>query len=594
MDTHTIEDRADTALRSTGRRAFLRGSVAAAAAPMVLTSRKSAAQTAFPLFYPPSPPVQAWKAFLPNLPAVLKPVAALDPPPTELANIGGGEAGRNDHQRFAELGNNPVLYELHAKENPDWVFNPAYPPQPIWGWEGSTPGITTPGPTLTMRYGRPAIVRIYNDLPLDHIGFGTPEISTHLHNGHDTSESDGFPGDFYSSLKAGPNLTTPGNFCDRFYPNVCAGLDEFGGYGDSREALGTCFYHDHALDFTAPNVLKGLVGMVFMYDTLDSGNERTTNPAALHLPSYPFDYPLAFGDKRFDADGMLFYDQFNPEGVLGDMVCVNGKIKQVLRVARRKYRFRMLNGGPSRYYLFSLVDPNFILQPFTYIANDGNLLPHPLRDRHEVKLAPAERGDIVVDFSRYPIGTVLYIVNRMLQNLTRRPHGISGTGVRVLKIVVNREPPRPDVSQVPDDLRPLRPITHEEIAAAPVRHFEFDRAGGLWTINGELFDLASPRFTMRQGQAEVWELVSMNDGWVHPVHVHFEEGRIVGKVVNGVEVPVPPEEQGRKDVYDLPEGPDSMLRVFIRFRDFRGKYVMHCHNLVHEDHAMMLRFDVEP
>ena len=97
-------------------------------------------------------------------------------------------------------------------------------------------------------------------MPQDHTGFGSPEISTHLHNMHTPSESDGFAGDFYSATQAGPTLTAPGSFNDHFYPNVYAGLDEFGGIGDPREALGSLFYHDHTEGVTAPNVLKGLMG----------------------------------------------------------------------------------------------------------------------------------------------------------------------------------------------------------------------------------------------------------------------------------------------------------------------------------------------
>jgi FtsP/CotA-like multicopper oxidase with cupredoxin domain len=593
-------DLGDDKMTNTSRRSFLKGGIAAAAAPALLTPHKSIAQGAPPVVYPPSPPVQLWKETLPNATPVLQPVAALNPAPAKLANTAAGEAGRAEHQRFDQLAVNPVLYDLRVEENPAWVFNPAYPPQPIWGFkQGGTPGpATTPGPTIFARYGQPVIMRLSNNLPQNHVGFGTPEISMHLHNAHTPSESDGFPSDFFSPLKAGPTLGfpqgtgVPGRFKDHFYPNVYAGLDQFGGIGDSREALGTLWYHDHTMDFTSPNILWGLSGFYLLFDNLDSGNERDPNPAALRLPSYPYDYPLIFGDKRFDANGRLFYDQFNPEGVLGDRVCVNGKIKPVLRVARRKYRFRFLNGGPSRFYIFSLVDKNFFLQRFTYIANDGNLLPQPLLNQTSVALGVAERGDIVVDFSRYPIGKELYIVNRQLQDTTREPRGVTGTGEQVLKIIVDRNPPEADVSRVPSALRPLPPLDPAEIAAAPVRRFDFDRSGGLWTINEQLFDAENPRHTVDQGRAEIWELVNMDDGWHHPIHIHFEEGRILQKVVEGRVVAIPPHERGRKDVCVLPGGPNTMTRVFIRFRDFTGKYPMHCHNLIHEDHAMMLRFDV--
>ncbi|MOA47636.1 Spore coat protein A [compost metagenome] len=102
--------------------------------------------------------------------------------------------------------------------------------------------------------------------------------------------------------------------------------------------------------------------------------------------------------------------------------------------------------------------------------------------------------------------------------------------------------------------------------------------------------MKAPRALIPQGRAEIWELVNREDGWTHPIHIHFEEGRIIGKLFNGASVPVPAQQRGRKDVYVIEEF--TTLRIFLRFRDFKGKYVMHCHNLIHEDHAMMLRWDI--
>jgi len=87
------------------------------------------------------------------------------------------------------------------------------------------------------------------------------------------------------------------------------------------------------------------------------------------------------------------------------------------------------------------------------------------------------------------------------------------------------------------------------------------------------------------GAWEIWTFVS-GGNWHHPVHIHFEEGRILSRTSG----PVPAHEQGRKDVYIV--NPGEEISVLIRFRDFNGKYMMHCHNLTHEDHAMMVRFDV--
>ncbi|WP_371926101.1 multicopper oxidase family protein [Pseudomonas sp. LPB0260] len=603
---------ATTRVAKGARRRFLKGAGAALVAPLLTGSsdnsgrsdgqQKSEGRRGGLGDRPDkSPPSTPWQVELPLAYTPLPPVP-LDPPPMRQANSAAGEAGRAAHQRWDVLylrGREfpPVHYEISAEENTAWVFNPAYPPQRIWGFAFDGQAATSPGPTIVARYGQPTILRIRNRLPREHKGFGTPEISTHLHNAHTASESDGFPGDYYSAFKAGPTLASPGDFIDHFYPNIYAGYDEQNnGIGDPREALGTLFYHDHTMDFTAPNLVRGLSGFYLLFDHIDSGNELDPNPSALRLPSYPYDYPLDFSDRLFDRDGILYWDQVDPEGVLGDKVTVNGRVEPVLRVAARKYRLRLLNGGPSRVYEFYLVDAGDVVQTFTYIANDGNLLPAPLFNQHRLRLSVAERGDIVVDFSRYPIGTELYLVNRLSQSSTRRTEELEAPGLRILKLVVDRYPPSQDLSRVPAVLRELPALDSDEIARAPVRRWEFDRRNGMWAVNNKFFDPDRSRADIPQGALEVWDLVNKSGGWSHPIHIHLEEARIIAKFEGGTddddEVPVPPHEQGRKDVFVL--RPNSRLKVLLRFRDFVGKYVMHCHNLVHEDHAMMVRWDVVP
>jgi FtsP/CotA-like multicopper oxidase with cupredoxin domain len=583
------------------RRAFLKGAAAALSAPLILGGSGGQAEHREPDDGAPdsSPPSIPWVMELPLAYTPLQPTE-LDPPPTRQANTAAGEAGRAAHQRWDELYIRPrqyppVHYEISAEENPAWIFNPAYPAQRTWGFSYPGTPATTPGPTIVTRYGQPTIVRIHNRLPLDHQGFGSPEISTHLHNMHVGSESDGYPGDFYSAVKAGPTLASPGSFKDHFYANIYAGYNELqNGIGDEREGLGTLFYHDHTMDFTAPNLVRGLMGFVLLFDHIDSGDERDPSPAALRLPSYPYDYPLAFADRLFDRNGILFWDQVDPDGVLGDKVLVNGYVEPVLRVAARKYRLRLLNAGPSRAYEFYLVTPDDVVETFTYLANDGNLLPAPLFNQQRVRLSAAERADIVVDFSKYPIGTELYLVNRLNQEKTRRPEEIEAPGVRVLKLIVDRFPERQDLSRVPPVLRPLPPLDPQEIANARVRRWEFDRRNGMWAVNNQVFNPLRSQADVRQGSVEVWDLVNDSGGWSHPMHSHLEEGRIIAKFADGTDdddqVPVPLHEQGRKDVFVLP--PNSRVKVLFRFRDFLGKYVMHCHNLIHEDHAMMVRWDV--
>ena len=549
--------------------------------------------------YPPSPPVLSWVESIPAY--VYQPkeqlVGELNPAPQAIANratdnSGSGECGRDKIQRFEEFypvnDNNHDTYELHVTEQ-EHVFNPAYPAQKIWGYDGMYPG-----PTIHARYGRTVITRLFNELPSpqDHVGHGSPEISMHLHNLHTPSESDGFSGDYFSKFKAGPTLAGPGLYKDHCYPNVYAGYDKSretpnsNAIGDPREALGTLWYHDHTMETTGANVVKGLAGFYLLFDEIDSGDENDMSIKALRLPSGDYDVPLIFQDMRFDANKLQYYDQMSPEGVIGDRIVVNGKIKPFFEVARRKYRLRLLNGGPTRFYEFYLVH-NGIVKPFIHIANDGNLFKFPLMNRTKIRLGMAERGDIIVDFSAFPINSEVYLVNRLRQDDTRGPKDVRSPGDQVLKFIVKSDPIVKDNSRILTSTTLMReqpPINLTEVVAR--RTWVFGRKNGAWTINDQFFNVNSVRANVKKGTAEIWTLINDGGGWSHPIHIHFEEGRILKR--NGVAPPA--HERGRKDVYVL--GPNETVEIFIRFRDFKGKYMMHCHNLPHEDHAMMLRWDI--
>ena len=512
--------------------------------------------------------------------------APLYPPPGELAIT--GEAQRDAHQRWADHLPKKV-YELDVGAG-QHSFHPELPTQTIWGYDR-----IFPGPTFVEHYGTPTLVRIRNNLLPDAHGPGAPQISTHLHNLHCASPSDGFPSDFYPRWSGAPI----GSFRDHHYPHCYAGMDDDrykATDGDTRESLGTLWYHDHCLYFTAPNVYRGLAGFYLLFDELDTGNEKDPAPA-LGLPSGVgrYDVPLMFTDPRIDASGWLRYDQFENDGHLGNVFCVNGKVSPYFKVERRKYRFRLLNAGVTRFYEFYLCTSAGANQGFDYIANDGNLLPAPLRGERKVALAPAERGDIVVDFSAYPVGTKLYLVNRLIQTDGRGPDGsrtnvrgpdglLAATGTQILRFDIDGDAPYPDESRVPDTLRELPEFSTRE--AVRERTWEFDRENDVWTVNGRIFDETRPAATVKCGTAEIWRLKGKGS-WHHPVHIHMEEGRILTR--NGK--PPPPHERGRKDVFVL--NPGEEVRIFIRFRDFEGRYVMHCHNLIHEDHDMMVRFDVK-
>jgi FtsP/CotA-like multicopper oxidase with cupredoxin domain len=418
-----------------------------------------------------------------------------------------------------------------------------------------------------------------------------------LHNLHAASGCDGFATDYFSPTKyyqlpgsanSTAGLTRCGLFKDHHYPNVYAGFTgPFAPGGDPREALGTLWYHDHREGHTAPNVYKGLAGFYLLFDKLDSGNENDPSPEALRLPSGigKYDIPLMFQDLQFDASGYLWFNTFDNDGFLGDKFAVNGKVQPFFKVERRKYRFRLLDASVARFYEFYLMHKG-VAQDFAYIANDGNLLPAPLT-MNNVRLGPSNRADIVVDFSKYAMGDELFIVNRLEQLNGRGPTGTLLTpGTPILKFIVGDLPLAKDNSQVPARLRELPDIS-ALIKKAKKRNFRFGKVNAVWTVNGEIFDAEVASVEVQHGEAEIWEL-EVKGNWWHPIHIHLEEGRILSR--NGK--PPPPHEMGRKDTYAL--GPGEKVQVLLQFRDFSGKYMMHCHNTVHEDHAMMMRWDIVP
>ena len=357
-----------------------------------------------------SPRTRAFVQALPIMP-LAKTVSALTPAPTESPNTGAGEvraapfqAPLIDPTRFPVVPG--TLYQMHqrqftASQSPD------LPNQTLWGFDDGT-GTRSPGPTYQAFYGKPQLTRNINSLPSitekNNTGFGMASVTTHLHNAHNPSESDGNPCDFY----------TNGRFCDQYYPNVLAGFNSTNTpNGDINESLGTLWYHDHRVDFTSQNTYKGLLGFYCLFNQFDTGSDDT----GFRLPDFPaHDIPLAFSDKVYDPEtGQLVFDLFNLDGILGDKFLVNGVIQPFLNVEPRRYRFRLLDTGPSRFYEFFLTDPNNLSANNQYflIGTDGNLLPNPVQ-LSSVRIGPAERVDVIIDFRKFA-GKTIYLENRLNQ-----------------------------------------------------------------------------------------------------------------------------------------------------------------------------------
>ncbi|HET7880694.1 MAG TPA: multicopper oxidase domain-containing protein [Acetobacteraceae bacterium] len=505
---------------------------------------------------------------------------------------GPGTAGNMPPQKYYEL----TMKEVQLKLHPD------YSPTTVWGFDGRVPG-----PLIQAKYGEPILVRFHNHLPSVRIpqAFGIAEMTTHLHNAHTPSESDGNPVNYFNSVND-PNDINPYGYKDQHYPNVLAGFTDprfitagrsQAQNGDPTEALSSLWYHDHHLDFTAQNVYKGMFGCYNLFDSLDSGDGN-----GLHLPHGDYDVPIFFNDFLFDSHCQQVFDLFNLDGILGDRFCANGVIQPHFDVEQKRYRLRLYNPGPSRWYEFALFDgKNFL--PFWQIGSDGNLLPNAILV-NSVRLAVAERVDIIVDFGKIAASR-LFLVNRLEQVNGRGPTGkILNPGTPIIQINVlpangNDDSIDPAVYAVPSG-QIMRPLPDPDFVAlqakaakAKTRTWRFERGGGGWQVNGKFFDEDVVDAPIPVGSEETWVIQNPGGSWRHPVHIHFEEHRTLSR--NGVAVKPNTQFNGcidyaRKDVIEL--NTNEEVRIFMRFRDMKGRYVMHCHNVVHEDHAMMIRWDI--
>ena len=570
-------------------------------------------------------------------------------------NTGARDAFQRHKYQVGEFGPGGLYHNTGGQPGFDGTtkgisvrFHPKFPlqqPNSVWTFDG-----TMPPKLLMARYGEPVLFRHYNGLPIDvtaNNGFGYHTITTHEHNGHNPAESDGFaaayfyPGQYYDyrwpMVLAGHDSINTGatnNWAGA--PNGAGGIKKV--RGDWHETMSTHWFHDHMLDYTAQNVYKGNAAMMNYYSAIDRGNEtlncRSANEkwpnlclpsgSALDWGNRDYDVNLTLMDKAWDSKGQLSFNIFNKDGFLGDQLLVNFSWKPYLDVRARRYRFRILNGSVSRYFKIALVTETGQRVPFHMIANDGNIMEHavafPNAESQDLPTqAIAERYDIVVDFSQVAPGAKLYFVNTMEHSTGAGPKGeipladiLSGKykgDPAVGKFMEFRVQPYAGADKSMDPamftegklaMIPRPAMTLAELNSAKRRTFEFAKGGGTdeapWSIKvdgGSSLTADAHRVSAapEMGSVEIWNMQSNSGGWSHPIHVHFEEGRVLSR--DGRAPPIW-ERWARKDVYRL--GPEvnssKTIEVAIRFREFLGSFVEHCHNTQHEDHAMLLRWDI--
>lgn len=487
--------------------------------------------------------------------------------------------GQEKGERLYQITMRQVEQQLHR----DFL------PTTVWGYEGKYPG-----PTIEAKRNHPILVRYLSELPT------TPLLSVdtsihgaepfrpavrnvvHLHGGNTPAEFDGHPDAWFTPglTEVGPSFTT-----NLFrYPN--------------RQRATTLWYHDHAVGITRLNLYAGLAGFYLIRD-------REEN--RLRLPSGSFEVPLVIQDRTFNADGSLAYPPTIMPEFFGNTILVNGKVWPFLEVEPRRYRFRFLNGSNSRFYNLRL-DPAL---PFHQIGTDGGLLERPVR-RDTILIAPAERADVIIDF------TGQENVTFTLKNDARTPFpggdlpDANTSQVMQFRVVLPLS--RPDRSQIPDRLVPIRFLKPSQ--AVRTRDLTLnevtDHMGrpepllGIRGISGRPLPLTWGDATTerpRLDTVEIWRLINVT-GDTHPIHLHLVRFQILDRqpfdvarlqstgelVFTGPAVPPEANEQGLKDT--VRANPGEVTRLIARFGDFAGEYVWHCHILEHEDHEMMRRYEV--
>ena len=445
------------------------------------------------------------------------------------------------------------------------VLHSELPPTPLWTYNGSFPG-----PTIEADANEPIGVTYANDLPaadhalpVDQCAHGpsywqaTSRVVTHLHGGHVPARFDGQP----------EHHLLPGESSFYAYPN--------------QQLPATLWYHDHALGITRLNVYLGLAGFYLLRDDFERG---------LGLPDGEFELPLLLQDRQFEPDGSLHYPHSLEHAFFGDKILVNGAVWPHADVKRGKYRLRLLNGSQARSYQLKLENPAAPAQsiPFQLIGTDGGLIDAPIA-LDTLRLAPAERLDVVVDFAGFTAG------NRVvLRNLDAQEPRVPN----VMRFDVGSE--MGTTAALPGVLRPVTPIPEGTSSLSRYLQFVWDAdpcAGGMWRIRsldaqnkvlGMHWDEVTERPVL--GDTEIWEITNAT-GMMHPFHMHLVMFQVLDRtdMVTGLPLPLEPWEIDTwKDTVAV--GERTRVRIIAKFENHAGRFAYHCHILDHEDHEMMRQF----
>ena len=486
-------------------------------------------------------------------------------------------------------------------------MHPAFGRTRVFGYDdNSGRGLASPGYTIEVQRDTATKVSFVNSLPAKHLfdsevpdymHAGTPvRMNTHLHGAHVAGSSDGNPYAYAAEYR-------PGQIQSVVYPN------------DQNATM--LWYHDHADQITRLNVYAGLVGLYIVRDALDTGLE----PNGLGVPGGAYEIPLVFADRLFDGSGQLFYSPdptWIPE-FFGDTPLVNGAVRPFLAVEPRQYRFRILNASNARFWNLSIQGG----PPAVQIGSDGGLFDRPVPLSNLIVL-PAERADVIVDFSRFA-GRTLTVTNSDLpvEVSSPAPPLDSVMEIRVGRRVTSAGPARIPAT-LPGTMPALgapsvtRNITLEEVENATTGDPEYG------SLNGRKFDdVRGVQERPRVGSTEDWRLVNLTED-THPIHLHLVQFQVIDRTpfdadgykaaleqaratdpnaanldprpyFNGAAALPDANERGWKDT--VRANPGQVTRIRMRWTLPAGvsapqRYVFHCHILEHEDNSMMRPLEI--
>ena len=351
------------------------------------------------------------------------------------------------------------------------------------------------------------------------------------------------------------------------------------------QRAGMYWYHPHPDGFTAKQAYLGLAGVFLVRDAEEQ---------KLNLPSGEQEIPLVIQDKRISPDYALDYSPTMNDimtGYMGSNILVNGVHNPYFNVSTRNYRLRVLNGSNGRIYNLALSNG----ASFSVIGADGGLLASP-KTVNSLLLGPGERADLIVNFSSYPVGTELFLESKKFSAGSSQ-----GTqSFRIMKFMVSKSDK--DSFTLPGSLSAINPISKTN--AIKTRTFDISNGGmgsmggmmgssgmsmkGMHRINNKIYDKSRIDETVQSGTTEIWEFNNSKGTEPHPMHIHALQFQVIDRT--GGRDSLIATEQGWKDTVLLLPG--EKVRVIITFGQNKGKYVLHCHNLEHEDDGMMLQFEI--